>query len=341
MQITPANPSIGTGATQQFTATATQANGTSIDVSAQVTWTSSNTSVATVNSSGLALALKPGATTITAAYGSTSGDTTLTVTSASLSSIFVTHDNPSLPLGFNLQFTATGVFSDGTSFDMTTQATWTSSNNSVATVDATGIVRGIALGTVTITATLGEILRTTTIMVTRATLTSVSLSPSNPSIPGEPMGITQQFTAIGAFSDGTNLDISSQVAWNSSSLSVATINGSGLATSVAPGISIISATYQVISGSTHLTVTSATLTSISVTPVNSKVEQGITQQYTAIGIYSDGTNQDITSQVTWRSDNISVARVNSTGLVTTVAPGTATISASSGNTSGSVLLTVT
>ena len=341
VQITPANPSIQTGATQQFTATATQANGTSIDVSGQVTWTSSNTSVASVNSSGLAIALKPGTTTITATYGSTSGNTTVTVTSASLSSILVTPNNPSVPVAFTLQLTATGIFLDGTNFDMTTQATWTSSNNSVATVGGTGLVRGIAPGSVTITATLGDISGTTTIMVTSATLTSISLSPASPSIPSTPAGITQQFISIGAFSDGTSLDISTQVTWGSSNTSVATVNSSGLATSVAAGFSIITATYQTISGSTILTVTSAALTSISVTPINPNVLQGNTQQFMAIGTYSDGTSRDITSQVIWRSNNISVARVDSTGLATAVAPGTATISASSGNTFGSVLLTVT
>ena len=341
MQITPANPSLQTGATEQFTATATQANGTSIDVSGQVTWTSSNTSVASVNSSGLAIALKPGTTTITATYGSTSGNTTVTVTSASLSSILVTPNNPSVPVAFTLQLTATGIFLDGTNFDMTNQATWTSSNNSVATVGGTGLVRGIAPGSVTITATLGDISGTTTIMVTSATLTSISLSPASPSIPSTPAGITQQFISIGAFSDGTSLDISTQVTWGSSNTSVATVNSSGLATSVAAGFSIITATYQTISGSTILTVTSAALTSISVTPINPNVLQGNTQQFMAIGTYSDGTSRDITSQVIWRSNNISVARVDSTGLATAVAPGTATISASSGNTFGSVLLTVT
>lgn len=341
VQVTPANPSIPIGATQQFTATATQSNGTSTDVSAQVAWTSSNTSVATVNGSGLAVALKPGTTTITATSGSISGNTMLTVISASLSSISVTPSNPSIPSGFTLQLTATGIFTDGTNFDITTQVAWTSSNDSVATVDGIGLVRGIAPGTVKITATSGEISGTTTITVTRAILTSISVSPVSPSIPATPAGITQQFTAIGAFSDGTNLDISPQVVWNSSNLSVATIDGNGLATSVAAGLSIITATNQTISGSTTLIVTSTALTSISVTPINPNVRQGNTQQFMAIGTYSDGTSRDITSQVTWRSNNISVARVDSTGLATTVAPGTATITASSGNTSGSVVLTVT
>jgi uncharacterized protein YjdB len=341
VEITPPDPSLPIGATQQLTATATQSDGTTIDVSTRAAWASSNTSVATVNRTGLASALGAGTTTITATYGGTAGRTTLTVTSATLSSISVSPTNPVIAHGFTEQLTATGMFADGTNFDITTQATWSSSNNSVATVGSTGVVMGIGPGTATITAASGYISGTTTIMVTSATLISISLSPASPSIPSTPAGITQQFTATGAFSDGPSLDISTQVTWRSSNIAVATITRSGLATSVAGGISTITATYQTISGNTILTVTSPGLTSISVTPTNPNVAQGTTQQLTSIGTYSDGTSWDITSQVTWRSTNISVVTVSSTGLAITVAPGTATITAASGNISGSVILTVT
>ncbi len=341
VEITPSNPSLPIGVTQQFTATAAQAGGSSIDVTAQAVWTSSNTSVATVNSSGLASTLGAGTTTITATYASTAGTTTLTVTSTTLSSISVSLPNPALPRGFTEQLTATGIFSDGTSFDITTQATWSSSNDSIATVENTGVVTGMGPGTATITATSGDISGTTTIMATSATLTSISLSPASARIPSTPAGITQQFTATGSFSDGTSLDISTQVIWSSSNIAVATITSGGLATSLAGGISTITATYQTISANTILTVTSAGLTSISVTPTNPNVAQGATQQFTAIGIYSDGTSWDITPQVTWSSANTSVVTVSSTGLATTVALGTATITAASGNISGSAILTVT
>ena len=345
VEITPPNPSLPIRATQQFTATAAQSDGTSIDVTTQSSWTSSNASVATVSSSGLASALEPGTTTITATYGGTAGSTTLTVTSATLSSVSVSATSPAIPNGFTEQLTATGIFSDGTNFNITTQATWSSSNNLVATVNNTGLVIGVGPGTATITATITatseNISGTTIILVTSATLTSISLSPASPSIPSTPAGITQQFTAAGTFSDGTSLDISTQVIWSSSNTSVATLNNSGLATSVAAGTSTITATYQTISGNTTLTVTSASLTSISVTPTNPSIAQGTTQQFTAIGTYSDGTSWDITSEVTWKSDNTSVATVSPTGLATTVAQGTATITAASGNISGSVTLTIT
>jgi len=78
--VTPANPSIPAGSTRQFSASGTFSDATSHDIATQVTWNSSNTSVATVNSSGLATAIATGSATITATSGSISGNTTLTVT---------------------------------------------------------------------------------------------------------------------------------------------------------------------------------------------------------------------------------------------------------------------
>ena len=77
--VTPANPSIASGTTQQFTATGTYSDGSTQDVTAQVTWSSSNAAVATVSSSGLASSTVAGTTTISATQGSVTGSTTLTV----------------------------------------------------------------------------------------------------------------------------------------------------------------------------------------------------------------------------------------------------------------------
>jgi hypothetical protein len=97
-----------------------------------------------------------------------------------------------------------------------------------------------------------------------------------------------------------------------------------------------------ISGSTLLTVTAAPLVSISVTPANPSIAKDTTQQFTAIGTYSDATMVDITTSVTWTSGTTAVATVLSTsGLASGLAAGTSMITAVSGTISGSTLLTVT
>lgn len=84
-----------------------------------------------------------------------------------------------------------------------------------------------------------------------ATLISVTLTPLTPSLA---RGSTQQFTALGSYSDGTTVDISSQLTWTSSNTAVATVIAGGLATAQGLGSALISATSGTISGSTTLNV---------------------------------------------------------------------------------------
>src|SRR3989304_3098896 len=114
----------------------------------------SNTSVATIDASGLATSVAVGTTNITvASEGITSPAQILTVIPAKLVSIAVAPENPTIALGQTQQFTANGTFTDGSTKDITGTATWSSSNNSIATIDASGLASPKATGTTPITAT--------------------------------------------------------------------------------------------------------------------------------------------------------------------------------------------
>ena len=76
------------------------------------------------------------------------------------------------------------------------------------------------------------------------------------------------------------------------------------------------------------------LKSIAVTPTPSSLYANVSQALTATGTYSDGSTQNLTSTATWTTSNASVAAVSAAGVVTTIAPGTATISAVSGTITG-------
>ena len=254
LAVTPINPSISVGSPQQFTAMGTYSDGSQQNLTNFVNWTSSVPSVATINSTGQATGVSPGTTTIQAASGSINGSTTLTVISGpALSSITVTPVNPSITVGNQQQFTATGNYSDGSHQNLTNSVTWTSSTPSVATINSGGLATGVSVGNTTIQAALGSINGSTTLTVTPSgTLQSIAVTPVNPSIT---VGAPQQFTATGAYSDGSHQDLTNSVAWTSSILSVATINSAGLATGVGPGNTTIQATLGAINGSTVLTVT--------------------------------------------------------------------------------------
>ena len=352
--ITPTNSSIVKGTTRQFIATGTYSDSSTQDLTTSVTWNSSASGVAaisnTAGSKGLATSAAAGSTTITATSGSISGSTTLTITSATLVSIAVTPANPSIVKGTTRQFTATGTYSDSTTQDLTTAVTWNSSASGVATISnaagSKGLATSAAAGSTTITATSGSISGSTTLTITSATLVSIAVTPANPSIV---KGTTRQFTATGTYSDSTTQNLTTSVTWGSSTSGVAAISNAagskGLATSAAAGSTTITATSGSISGSTTLTVTSATLVSIAVNPTNPNIAQGTTQQFTALGIYSDSSTQDLTTSVTWNSSASGVATISnaagSKGFATSVAAGSTTITATSGSIAGTTLLTVT
>jgi len=182
------------------------------------------------------------------------------------------------------------------------------------------------------------------------TLTSIEVTPSNPSIA---LTTSQQFAALGNYPGNIMQDLTTAVTWSSSAASVAMIsnaNGSqGLVTSGSTGMAAVSATLGSIKGSTIVTVTTAALVSITVTPANPIISPvtpvtGTTQQFTAVGTYSNNVEQDLTTAVTWSSSAPSVATISnangSQGLVTSGLTGTSTITATSGNISGITTMTV-
>ncbi len=340
IQVTPANPNLTVGQTQQFTATGTYSDGSTKSLTSSANWLSSNTSVATISTSGLATAVAAGTSTITATFGTVSGTTTLTVPTATLVSIAVTPPTASVaPPNGTQQFTATGTYSDNSTKDLTATATWSTSNAAVATVTG-GLATGLAPGTATITAALSGITGSATLTVTNP-IVSIVVTPANPSIP---VAITLQFTATAKFFDNTTADITSTATWTSSNPSVATVSDQiptkGQARSIAPGTTTIQASSGGVNGSTTLTVTNATLVSIDIAPQNASLSLGNQLQYTATGHYSDSTTQDITNTVTWSSSAPLVANIVSSGLATGVGVGSTTIGAAKDGKSSSTNLTV-
>jgi uncharacterized protein YjdB len=267
--VTPASPQVALGTTRQFTATGTYSDSSTQDLTTTVTWSSSATGTATISnaggSKGLATSVAMGTTTITAVHAGSglSDNTVLTVTAAVLTSIAVTPASPTIALGTTRQFTATGTYSDSSTQDLTTAVTWSSSATGAATISnaggSKGLATSVAAGTTTITAVhAGSGLSDNTVLtVTPATLTSIAVTPSSPSIS---IGATQQFTATGTYSDSSTQDLTTAVTWSSSATGVATISNAGgsqgLATGVAGGTATITALHagSGTSGNTVLTV---------------------------------------------------------------------------------------
>jgi len=326
--VTPANPVLSAlGATQQLTATASYSDGSSKDISATVTWSSDQTAVATINASGLATAIADGVSTISATDPTSSikGSATLTVGTPQLQSIAITPSKPEFnKAAATQQMTATGTYSDGSTQDISASVTWASDDSKSVLIDEKGLATSVADGKANISATDSKTQVTATTSITvrigapvttntitppapagtpapaptpAVTLTSISIAPSGATL--FYAGITQQFTATAHYSDSTTLDISKSVDWSSGTVDVATINTSGLATTVGGGTAIISATD----------VATSTVGSVVLTVALGQGPAAIAIEPTGKFAYSANRN----------SDNITVFSIDSAGGLTKTA----------------------
>lgn len=153
LDLTPASPTVAKGAQEHFTATGVFSDGSRQDLTAQAGWHSSAAAVASIGTGGIATALGPGQTSISATADGMTAQTTLTVTAATLQSVQVTPVDPVLVLGTAGQLTARGTFSDKTSVDISGSVTWSANPAGIVLVSSTGQLTPLATGTTTVTAT--------------------------------------------------------------------------------------------------------------------------------------------------------------------------------------------
>jgi hypothetical protein len=255
ISVTPANGVLAPASSLLYTAVGTFSDGTTQGLSLVANWSTSSPSVATIAQYGLATGQSAGTAVITASVGAVSGTANLIVESSALNEIDISPSNPSVPQQISTNLTALGKFADGSTQNLTTVVTWTSSSASVATVSNAGGLKGIVTGETPGTSTIGAVFAgqvgSTTLQVTNATLTALAIVPTSPSIA---LGTSQYLAAKGTFSDGSVMDLSTQVVWTSSNANVAVINTQGLASSVSSGTTTITASLNGVNTTAALTV---------------------------------------------------------------------------------------
>ncbi|MFW1392036.1 Ig-like domain-containing protein [Vibrio parahaemolyticus] len=342
--VTPEVDTTVVGLTKPFKATAILSTGATQDVTneAALSWTSSNTDIATIDANGIATGLAVGEVTITATGtigGSELSDTaTLTVTNAEVVNLLVTPEVDTTVVGLTKPFKATAILSTGATQDVTNEAalSWTSSNTDIATIDANGIATGLAVGEVTITATgtIGgnELSDTATLTVTNAEVVNLLVTPE---VDTTVVGLTKPFKATAILSTGATQDVTNEAAlsWTSSNTDIATIDANGIATGLAVGEVTITATGTIggneLSDTATLTVTNAEVVNLLVTPEVDTTVVGLTKPFKATAILSTGATQDVTNEaaLSWTSSNTDIATIDANGIATGLAVGEVTITA--------------
>lgn len=342
LAVTPATSSVGVGGTIQLTATATYSDGAILDVTQQATWSVVPAAFATVSDAagtkGLVTAVAAGAATVSASFGGLSQSASVNV--KAVSTVSVTGAPGSLPRGATRQLTATANFTDSTSEDVSATATWSSNDDTIATVSATGLVTATgSTGTATITATYAGKQGTLAITVAVPAIASVAVTPASPSVP---KGATLQMVATATLTYGPPQVVTGACSWSSSAPGVASITTpAALVTGVAvTGTTTITANCSGVIGTTVVTAVAAAVSSIVVTPASQTLPKGATLQLAASAVYTDGSSVPVTNTATWSSSDPGVATVVAGGLVTGVGTSSSTtITASYLGKSGTATIT--
>ena len=239
--ISPASTSVQTGATHQLNAACADQYGSAFTCPT-LTWTSSNPSKATVSSSGLVTGVAAGSTNITAgASGVTSNVSTVTISAIPpvLTTITISPASTSIQTGATHQLNAACADQYGSAFTCPTLI-WSSSNPSKATVNQSGLVTAIDVGSSDVSCTGGGLFSNVSTVIISAippVLTTITISPDSASIQ---IGATQQLNAICTDQYGSTL-ICPTLTWSSVSQSNATVDQSGLVTAIDIGSSSITA----------------------------------------------------------------------------------------------------
>ncbi|MGE0354377.1 MAG: Ig-like domain-containing protein [Gemmatimonadales bacterium] len=331
--IVPSASSLGFGTASQLTALVADSAGHPLS-GRLVTWSTGNALAVTVSPGGLATAVGVGTAVITATSEGKSGAATVTVDPIPVASVTVTPAAATVPVATTTTLTATTRDAAGHLLVGRVIA-WSSSAPSIAQVDPSGVVTGVKPGTATVTATSEGRSASAAITIVPGAPASITISPSPASVV---TGSTVQLAALVRDAAGDTL-AGQIVTWSTNASAVATVNGTGLVTGVAPGTAILTAAVSGISAQDTVTVTPVPVASVSVVGSSALLGVGATAQFNAIP--SDAQGRPLSDRVVeWSSSDSAIATVDGNGLVTGVSPGQATISATVEGHTGSAAITI-
>ena len=338
--VSPSTATGNVGDAAQFTATTTDAGG-NVLTGRTITWSSTNTAVATVNATGYAKAVGPGSAALVATSEGKSGQAQITVNGSSspvpVASVTVSPSSATKNVGDVVQFAATTKDANGNVLTGRT-ITWSSTNTAVVTVSATGSAKAVGAGSAAVVAT-SEGKSGQAGVTVKIPVASVTVSPS--SATGN-VGDAAQFTATTKDANG-NVLTGRTITWSSTNTTVVTVSSTGYAKAVGAGSAAVVATSEGKSGQAPVTVNGssspAPVATVTVSPTSATIAVGGTQTFSVV--LKDASGNVLSGRsVTWTSSAPSIAGVSATGVVTGLVAGTATITATSEGKSGTASLAV-
>ncbi len=309
----------------ELTALAEFSDGTSdVDVTADASWTSSDTEIAMVTN-GVVRSLKAGTVTVTAKIGDAEASKEITVSEAVVVSFTLEGDNTVIA-GRSITLTALANFSDGTVDVEVSPDSWTSGDTEIAAVDSNGEVKGLKAGTVTVTAKIGAVEASKEITVGPAVVTSLTIEGEDTAAAGESI----ELNAYAEYSDGTaEVNVTPLASWTSGDTETAMVTD-GVVRTLKAGTVTVTAKIDGIEASKEITVSDAVISSLQLI-ADSRLAIGKTLTVKAVVGYSDGTDSFDEDMDSWTSSVPEIAAVSTDGEVTGLLAGTVTITAKIGD----------
>lgn len=341
--VTPHDPVVPIGFTQQMEAIATLSNNTerNITVDPAVSWQidSGSLSIASITNTGLISAHTSGQATVSASVNNQmiSDAVTVNIVDKMVTGLLVSTDKKSVPIGLTQQINATAKFSDGSTQDITKDPAlfWSVNDDTVATIDSTGLVTGIKKGNVIVTASGNannqSFSQNIELSIDSKVVTSLIITPEHASIP---TGLTQQMVATAIFSDQSELNVTTSpvISWSVNDSNLATINNKGKVSTIRKGDIIITASGVVnnipFNKKALLTITPEEITHFSLIPDSTTSAANYSIDYQIVANFTNGTNSIVNNNnATWKSSESNLANFSTPGHLVLISPGMTKITA--------------
>ena len=318
------------------------------DATQTATWATSNSAVANVSNinKGQTQGVAAGSASITATQGGVTGTNSITVSSSNFSALSLSPQRQELALGATARFRATLLHSSSKLQERNLASFWNSDGllQEIA-FETPGYLQRVLQGETLLQAKYNGISGNVYVLQGPVTLKKITIDPLLPEVPA---GYIRQVNAIGTFSDGTQLDLTESVHWANDNTSIAQVSNlpgkKGQLRGIAAGTMSLKAYLDTTKGSTTVTVSSASLSSLEVSPDSLTLGSGHLTRYEVLGVFSDATTLDLTQQVQWTSSNTAAALhlpdEDDLGLFATIAAGSATLTAEVNGVSATTALTV-
>ncbi|WP_318496400.1 Ig-like domain-containing protein [Photobacterium leiognathi] len=335
--------SIYSGGQLSFIAEGIYSDGSTSPLTNKVTWHSSAVDVAQIDDKGILTGITIGTVEVKASYeGIESNIINVRITEAILSSITISvksllpdASEASIYSGGQLSFAAEGIYSDGSTSPLTNKVTWHSSAIDIAQIDDKGILTGLNTGSVEVKASYEGIeSNIINVTITDAILLSLETTPAIISVP---KGVPITLKVNATLSDSSIVDVTKWVDWSHSSVAGSILESTFVEYEEGK-YQVIASLQGIHSNVVDITVTEAEVVSILITPnTDLTVYRNDPLQLTAIGTYTDGSEQNITTTAEWHSNEPGIIAVTNKGLANYIKDGEAPIYASVGTVRSNVI----